>query len=223
MIEIHALQNVAPSNLNRDDTGAPKDAIFGGTRRARVSSQCLKRSIRQHFSGLVKQNALASDDIAFRTKRVLDALVKSLAEKGRNEAEATEKARLALTSMELSVKDDGKSEYLLFLGQREISSIANVIHEKWNSITAPGPNPVEEKKPGKAKKQAAQSADPEIEKSSLRGLQWREGPRCGSLWENVGRYAREEPERGLSGCPLNFDPFRRARVRLLHRRGRPQA
>ena len=82
MIEIHALQNVAPSNLNRDDTGAPKDAIFGGTRRARVSSQCLKRSIRQHFSGLVKQNALASDDIAFRTKRVLDALVKSLAEKG---------------------------------------------------------------------------------------------------------------------------------------------
>jgi CRISPR system Cascade subunit CasC len=165
MIEIHALQNVAPSNLNRDDTGAPKDAIFGGTRRARVSSQCLKRSIRQHFSGLVKRNALGPDDIAFRTKRILDALVRSLAEKGRNESEAAEKVRLALTSIELSVKDDGKSEYLLFLGQREISSIANVIHEKWNSITAPGPNPVEEKKPGKAKKQASQSADPELKRA----------------------------------------------------------
>ena len=29
LIEIHALQNFAPSNLNRDDTGAPKDAWFG--------------------------------------------------------------------------------------------------------------------------------------------------------------------------------------------------
>lgn len=47
IVEIHVLQNFAPSNLNRDDTGAPKDAFFGGTRRARVSSQCDKRAIRQ--------------------------------------------------------------------------------------------------------------------------------------------------------------------------------
>ena len=36
-IEYHLIQNFAPSNLNRDDTGAPKDALFGGHRRARVS------------------------------------------------------------------------------------------------------------------------------------------------------------------------------------------
>ena len=30
LIQIHMLQNYAPANLNRDDTGAPKDAIFGG-------------------------------------------------------------------------------------------------------------------------------------------------------------------------------------------------
>ncbi|MCE5257555.1 MAG: type I-E CRISPR-associated protein Cas7/Cse4/CasC [Chloroflexi bacterium] len=47
LIQIHLLQNYAPSNLNRDDTGSPKDAIFGGTRRGRISSQCLKRSIRR--------------------------------------------------------------------------------------------------------------------------------------------------------------------------------
>ncbi|HPH12039.1 MAG TPA: type I-E CRISPR-associated protein Cas7/Cse4/CasC [Thermotogota bacterium] len=46
LIEIHMLQNHAPSNLNRDDTGSPKDCIFGGVRRARISSQCLKRTIR---------------------------------------------------------------------------------------------------------------------------------------------------------------------------------
>ncbi len=45
-IELHMIQNFALSNLNRDDTGSPKDCEFGGYRRARISSQCLKRAIR---------------------------------------------------------------------------------------------------------------------------------------------------------------------------------
>ena len=165
IVEIHALQNFAPSNLNRDDTGAPKDAFFGGTRRARVSSQCLKRSIRQHFSALVGKNALASDDLACRTKRVLDALVGALVAKGRPAAEAELKARLALAALELTIKDDGKSEYLLFLGQREISGIASVVDDKWDAIAAPEAPAAEGKKPVKAKKQAAQGADPELKKA----------------------------------------------------------
>lgn len=48
-IEIHLLQNLSPSNLNRDDTGSPKDCEFGGVRRARVSSQCWKRAVRDAF------------------------------------------------------------------------------------------------------------------------------------------------------------------------------
>lgn len=165
IIEIHVLQNFAPSNLNRDDTGAPKDALFGGTRRARVSSQCQKRTVREHFSGLIEQNTLGHEDVAFRTKRILYALIKSLAEKGRTEVEAAEKSRLALAAMELTVKDDGKSEYLLFLGKREISGIADIINEKWDSILAAEAAPVEGKKPGKAKKQAAQNADPDLKKA----------------------------------------------------------
>ena len=165
IVEVHALQNFAPSNLNRDDTGAPKDAFFGGTRRARVSSQCLKRSIRRHFASLVEQKVLATDDVAVRTKRVLEALTKSLVAQGHDEAEAEEKARLTLAAMELSVKEDGKSEYLLFLGKREISEIARIISEKWDSVTAFAKAPTEGKKPGKAKKQAAQSADPELKKA----------------------------------------------------------
>lgn len=165
LIEIHTLQNFVPSNLNRDDTGAPKDTLFGGTRRARVSSQCLKRAVRQHFKELVEQTALASEDVALRTKRVLDALTQSLVEKGRDEAEAAQKARLALAAMELSVKEDGKSEYLLFLGKREISNIASIITEKWDSISASKTALVEGKKPGKAKKEAAQSADPRLKEA----------------------------------------------------------
>jgi CRISPR system Cascade subunit CasC len=165
MIEIHALQNFAPSNLNRDDTGAPKDAFFGGTRRARVSSQCLKRAVRQYFKDLVEQKALASNDVAFRTKRLLDALIKHLVNKGQVMEEANKKARIALSAMELAVKEDGKSEYLLFLGQQEISRVADIILQNWDSITTFEAAPVEGKKPGKAKKQAAQSADPELKKA----------------------------------------------------------
>jgi CRISPR system Cascade subunit CasC len=47
-IELHILQNFAPSNLNRDDTGNPKDTEFGGVRRARVSSQAIKHAMREH-------------------------------------------------------------------------------------------------------------------------------------------------------------------------------
>ena len=50
LIQFHMLQNYQPSNLNRDDTNSPKDAIFGGVLRGRISSQCLKRSIRKSLT-----------------------------------------------------------------------------------------------------------------------------------------------------------------------------
>jgi CRISPR system Cascade subunit CasC len=165
LIEFHALQNFAPSNLNRDDTGAPKDAFFGGTRRARISSQCLKRAVRRHFSELVDQGTLVTDDIASRTKRIIDAITKALLDTGRDESESREKVKFALATIGLVVKDDGKTEYLLFVGQREISSIASIINAKWESIVTVEEAPDAEKKSGKAKKQAAKTADPELKKA----------------------------------------------------------
>src|SRR5690554_6532245 len=47
LIELHLLTSHAPANLNRDDFGRPKTALFGGTERARVSSQSQKRAIRK--------------------------------------------------------------------------------------------------------------------------------------------------------------------------------
>ena len=165
IVEIHVLQHFAPSNLNRDDTGAPKDAFFGGSRRARVSSQCLKRAVREHFGRLRERGVLAPDDMACRTKRVLDALTAALAEKGRPMEQAAEKTRQALAALELTIKEDGKSQYLLFLGRREISSLADIIDGKWDSIAAGETPSADEKKPGKAKKKAAQGADPELRKA----------------------------------------------------------
>lgn len=45
-IQLHLLTSYAPSNLNRDELGRPKTAIFGNTQRLRVSSQSLKRAWR---------------------------------------------------------------------------------------------------------------------------------------------------------------------------------
>ena len=74
LIEVHMLQNHAPSNLNRDDTGSPKEAVFGGYKRARISSQCLKRSIRRSevFQGQLEGK------LANRTRRLPELVRASL-------------------------------------------------------------------------------------------------------------------------------------------------
>jgi CRISPR system Cascade subunit CasC len=45
-VNFHILMSHSPSCLNRDDMGMQKTAIFGGTRRVRISSQSLKRALR---------------------------------------------------------------------------------------------------------------------------------------------------------------------------------
>jgi CRISPR system Cascade subunit CasC len=75
LIEIHMLQNHAPSNLNRDDTGAPKDAMFGGYRRGRISSQCLKRAIRRSEAF---RRRFSDDMLAERTRLLPRLIVEQL-------------------------------------------------------------------------------------------------------------------------------------------------
>jgi len=161
LIEIHVLQNFAPSNLNRDDTGAPKDAFFGGTRRARVSSQCDKRAIRQFFDEKVREGVFSADELAVRTKRVYQAIVDALAGK-RDSAETLAKAEIALSYVKLKAAEGGKTQYLLFLGRREIAALAEAIDEHWDQIVAAEEGDAEKPK-GKAKKAAASAAPKEVQ------------------------------------------------------------
>lgn len=82
-IEIHLLQNFSPSNLNRDDTGSPKDAEFGGFRRARISSQCIKRAVRRYFQ---ENDLIPAPRRAVRTKRLLEHARERLKKDGRDAA-----------------------------------------------------------------------------------------------------------------------------------------
>ncbi len=156
LIEIHALQNFAPSNLNRDDTGAPKDAIFGGTRRARISSQCSKRAIRIYFQKIIEQGSLSEDDVAFRTKRLLDHVCSKLVERGRTLEDAQAKVKSALALMELKIVEDQKSQYLLYLGRREIGRFVEMVDSKWDEISISAENGEAKEKKVKPKKDKAQ-------------------------------------------------------------------
>lgn len=49
-LELHIIQSFPSSCLNRDNVGSPKTAFFGGTQRARISSQCYKRAVREFAS-----------------------------------------------------------------------------------------------------------------------------------------------------------------------------
>jgi CRISPR system Cascade subunit CasC len=164
LLEIHILQNFAPSNLNRDDTGSPKDAIFGGFRRARISSQSLKRAVREYVRDNPKDMPLEST--ALRTKRLVQELVVQLKAKGRDEDEARQKVTVALGGMGLKVDDEGKTQYLLFVGLQEVSKIADLIDQHWDSLTVGQAGDEALKKKAKdAKKAAKDAVDGEIKKA----------------------------------------------------------
>ncbi|ARP96732.1 type I-E CRISPR-associated protein Cas7/Cse4/CasC [Bordetella genomosp. 13] len=153
-IELHLIQNFAPSNLNRDDTGAPKDAIFGGQRRARVSSQCFKRAIRLAAQ---EWDLVPTEYRGVRTKKLKSLLLERLGD--RDPEEAALKIDNALAAAGLKVKEDGKTEYLLFLGAAEIEGFARLISQHWDEL---GVTTGEKK----SKKDAKAGIPPEIVKNA---------------------------------------------------------
>lgn len=74
-IEIHVLRSFPPSNLNRDDLGSPKTAIFGGERRLRISSQCLKRTWRTSTD---LTGEFAESQLGVRTAQLPDRVISEL-------------------------------------------------------------------------------------------------------------------------------------------------
>ncbi|HLS19755.1 MAG TPA: type I-E CRISPR-associated protein Cas7/Cse4/CasC [Paracoccaceae bacterium] len=86
-VQFHLLTAYPPSNPNRDDQGRPKQALMGGAPRLRLSSQSIKRAVREssYF-----ENDLAGNK-GTRTKRLYEKLVGKLVSDGAGE-EAARKA-----------------------------------------------------------------------------------------------------------------------------------
>lgn len=137
-IDFHILQNVPPSCVNRDDSGSPKTATFGGQRRARVSSQAWKRETRQVFSDFLKQ-----EDLGYRTNRIVDLLAEQIA--AQNPDLEPESAKLAVEVFKAlgiklkapRAKKDAEEEagndvstYLVFLSALQLRQLAEYAVQK---------------------------------------------------------------------------------------------
>src|SRR5688500_3018016 len=129
IVDIHVIQTVPPSNINRDDTGSPKTAVYGGRRRARVSSQSWKRATRDAFDQL-----LDPTELGVRTKRVVELLGEEITRQQPALADrSAELAGAVLTAAGIKIVAARKkealpeAEFLLFLSRRQVVGLAELV------------------------------------------------------------------------------------------------
>ena len=131
-LDIHVVQTAPPANINRDDSGSPKTAVYGGVRRARVSSQSWKRAVRKAFEA---DPAMAPES-GIRTKRLPQVIGDRLKELRPDLAATADVIGLAAAAAVFKIKQaapkkpkkDGTAqrpvtEYLLFLGEGQVDRI----------------------------------------------------------------------------------------------------
>lgn len=126
-VDFHVLQPLPPSCVNRDDTGSPKTAIYGGTTRARVSSQAWKHAMRQMFAEQFSKEYLAQ-----RTKLPQDLVCEKIAALD-SSLNGKKLAKEVLKNA--GVKIDDKKEQtdaLLFISHAQAVALANVAVEYVN-------------------------------------------------------------------------------------------
>ena len=134
-VDVHVLQTVPPSLINRDDTGSPKSAVYGGVTRSRVSSQAWKRATRREFN-----DHLNLDELGERTLRVVERIAKRIRnlDSEIDEATARKSAEDVLTATKIKVKAvkpkaDAEDQtvlqntgYLVFLSRAQINALADL-------------------------------------------------------------------------------------------------
>lgn len=124
-LDIHAIQNLPPSNINRDDTGSPKTAQYGGVTRTRVSSQSWKRAIREYFNS----NSQAAN-VGVRTLGIVKYLAEKILEKdpSLNIDQAMDLADEIINLAGIKTKDK-RAKALFFLGNDQAEDLAKAALE----------------------------------------------------------------------------------------------
>ena len=139
-VDIHVIQSVPPSNINRDDTGSPKTAYYGGVLRSRVSSQAWKKAVRGSFAGAIDQSKLG-----IRTKQALEKLADRMTSlrPDLDPAEAQSRAKSVIEALGMKVDEMGfVLDYGDRVGQSKMkvvktiqSTLKLLIQRRWERIT----------------------------------------------------------------------------------------
>ena len=127
-VDFHVIQTVPPSCVNRDDTGSPKTAMYGGVMRARVSSQSWKRAMRGMFREL-----FTSDHIGYRTKMISELVSDRICAENPDITmeDAKKMADVILVVAGVKAGSDKKST-LFFISAQQIEHIAALAVEYHN-------------------------------------------------------------------------------------------
>ena len=128
-LDLHVLQTVPPSCLNRDDTGSPKTAVYGGVTRARVSSQSWKKAMRDHFV-----EHYETDNRGHRTLRVVKLISDMISEKDPAAKNTMKLAENIINIAGLKTKfdkdeDEAKMQALFFISDKQAKSLAEIVLE----------------------------------------------------------------------------------------------
>ncbi len=120
-VDVHAIQTIPPSCVNRDDTGSPKTAYYGGVVRARVSSQAWKQSMRRSF-----RDTLSGEEQSFRTKKIVPLLAEKIKELG-YAGDAAKKAQKLFELAGLKIKNEEiGTDALFFISAAQVSALAEL-------------------------------------------------------------------------------------------------
>lgn len=118
-VDVHVLQTVPPSCVNRDDTGSPKTAVYGGVTRSRVSSQAWKKAMRDMFPEL-----LSGEMLGLRTKKIVSLMAEELKLAGLN-GDLPEIAIKVLTVAGLTIKNAAVgTDALFFISRAQARAMA---------------------------------------------------------------------------------------------------
>ncbi|MDR2538639.1 MAG: type I-E CRISPR-associated protein Cas7/Cse4/CasC, partial [Bifidobacteriaceae bacterium] len=117
IVDIHIIQTVPPSCVNRDDTGRPKTAQYGGVQRARVSSQAWKKAVRDYF-----RDKLGNEQVGIRTLNYAALIAKEIV--GQSEVDFEQAEQLAQEV--LSNAGITKGGALFFISRPQISALAKL-------------------------------------------------------------------------------------------------
>ena len=120
-LDIHVIQTLPPSNINRDDTGSPKTAVYGGVRRARVSSQSWKKAMRDYF----KENGNLSN-VGVRSLDVVNFLAEKIRElkPELSMEDAVNKSVKTFNAAGISTTKDNRVKALFFMGKEQADNLA---------------------------------------------------------------------------------------------------
>ena len=124
-VDLHVLQTVPPSCVNRDDTGSPKTAIYGGVTRARVSSQAWKRAMRLKFTEMFADSD--RNAVGYRTAKVFSILEKKICEIAPDIKQGDAKKISEKVWKLIKITKNSKTEesnVLVFVSPEQIDSLA---------------------------------------------------------------------------------------------------